>query len=262
MQQRPINSLCRALVQDQDYIIEVEKHIREMKYAPRRMEKRSGYFRRLRIPNMMSDKWIHAIPMVVLLCLFTLWWFSYPVNLEIKDGRIVGIHRADHDTPLPLNTRHVALAATATSPIAPVPEDLTLSNEIEALPVSNESFVLYENDEDFVKTTYRADHEMPLSLNTDHVALTTTSATSPIAPVPQDLALGNETEENPVSNESLKLYGNDEAFYKADHADHGTLLLLNTNHVALSTLASVTSPVAPVPQGPHTQRSDRGTFNE
>jgi hypothetical protein len=78
MQQRPINSLCRALVQDQDYIIEVEKHIREMKYAPRRMEKRSGYFRRLRIPNMMSDKWIHAIPMVVLLCLFTLWWFSFP----------------------------------------------------------------------------------------------------------------------------------------------------------------------------------------
>ena len=162
------------------------------------------------------------------------------MNLEIKDGRIVGIHRADHDTLLPLDTRHVTLAASATSPIAPVPEDLTLSNEIEALPVSSESFRLYENDEEFVRTTYRADHEMPLSLNSNHVALTTTSAISPIALVPQDLALSNETEENPVSDESFKIYGNDEAF---DKADHGMILPRNTNHAALST-----SPAAPVPQ--------------
>jgi hypothetical protein len=27
---------------------------------------------------MMSEKWVHAIPAVVLLCLFTLWWFSFP----------------------------------------------------------------------------------------------------------------------------------------------------------------------------------------
>ncbi|KAJ6671160.1 TRANSMEMBRANE PROTEIN [Salix viminalis] len=203
MQQRPINSLCRTLVQDQDYIIEIEQHIQEMKHAPRRMEKRSGYFRRVSIPIMLRDKWIHAIPTAVLLCLFTLWWFSYPVNLEIKDGRIVGIHRADHDTPLTLDTRHVTLAASATSPIAPVPEDLTLSNEIEALPDSNESFRLYENGEEFVRTTYHADHEMPLSLNSNHVALTTTSAISPTAPVPQELRLKDQTEAHSMSNESF-----------------------------------------------------------
>uniref|UniRef100_A0A6N2NDU8 Uncharacterized protein n=1 Tax=Salix viminalis TaxID=40686 RepID=A0A6N2NDU8_SALVM len=151
----------------------------------------------------VEDKWIHAIPTAVLLCLFTLWWFSYPVNLEIKDGRIVGIHRADHDTPLTLDTRHVTLAASATSPIAPVPEDLTLSNEIEALPDSNESFRLYENGEEFVRTTYHADHEMPLSLNSNHVALTTTSAISPTAPVPQELRLKDQTEAHSMSNESF-----------------------------------------------------------
>lgn len=48
-------------------------------------------------------------------------------------------------TPPPLDTKHVSLAASATSPLAQVPEDLTPSNEIEGLPVSNDqSFLLYE----------------------------------------------------------------------------------------------------------------------
>ncbi|KAJ6965091.1 hypothetical protein NC652_003106 [Populus alba x Populus x berolinensis] len=88
------------------------------------------------------------------------------VNLDIKDGRIVGIHHSDHVTPLPLDTKHVSLAASATSPLAQVPEDLKPSNEIQALSVSNESFLLYENGEDFVKTMHRADHEIPPTLNT------------------------------------------------------------------------------------------------
>ncbi|KAL3850736.1 hypothetical protein ACJIZ3_012618 [Penstemon smallii] len=38
-----------------------------------------------------SQKLVHLIPVTLLLCLFTLWWFSYPVNLEIKDGRITSV---------------------------------------------------------------------------------------------------------------------------------------------------------------------------
>ncbi|KAL9404566.1 hypothetical protein Peur_001538 [Populus x canadensis] len=92
-----------------------------------------------------------AVPFHTLVVLF-------PVNLDVKDGSIVGRHRSDHVTSPPLETKHVSLAASATSPRAQVPEDLTPSNEIEALPVSNESFLLYENGEDFVKTMHRADH--------------------------------------------------------------------------------------------------------
>ncbi|GMI94294.1 hypothetical protein HRI_003098700 [Hibiscus trionum] len=40
----------------------------------------------------LPEIWIHAIPLLLLLCFFILWWMSRPVNVEIKDGRIVDIH--------------------------------------------------------------------------------------------------------------------------------------------------------------------------
>ncbi|KAL7115653.1 hypothetical protein ACP275_04G195700 [Erythranthe tilingii] len=35
----------------------------------------------------------HFIPVVVILCLFILWWFSHPVYLEMKNGRMIGVSR-------------------------------------------------------------------------------------------------------------------------------------------------------------------------
>ncbi|XVF20167.1 hypothetical protein REPUB_Repub11eG0175000 [Reevesia pubescens] len=71
--------------------------------------------------------WIHAIPLLVLICFFILWWFSRPVNVEIKDGRIVAIHNVDMQLPLTNNSQiDVAiLQASAASPIASVPQNLT-----------------------------------------------------------------------------------------------------------------------------------------
>ncbi|KAL3625931.1 hypothetical protein CASFOL_030460 [Castilleja foliolosa] len=38
-------------------------------------------------------KLVHLIPLLVLLCLFILWWCSYPVNLEMKNRRITAAYR-------------------------------------------------------------------------------------------------------------------------------------------------------------------------
>ncbi|KAM6578757.1 hypothetical protein CsatB_030594 [Cannabis sativa] len=43
--------------------------------------------------SLFSEKWIHAIPVIIFISLFILFWFCYPVTVEIKDGKIVGIHR-------------------------------------------------------------------------------------------------------------------------------------------------------------------------
>ncbi|PKI55896.1 hypothetical protein CRG98_023712 [Punica granatum] len=41
--------------------------------------------------SRLHKKWVHAIPVIVILCFLILWWFSYPVTLVRKDGRIVSI---------------------------------------------------------------------------------------------------------------------------------------------------------------------------
>ncbi|XP_022729222.1 uncharacterized protein LOC111284663 [Durio zibethinus] len=73
----------------------------------------------------LAERWIHVIPVIVLLCFFILWWLSCPVNVEIKDGRIVAIHRVDMQLPLTNSQIDVAILASATSPIASVPQNLT-----------------------------------------------------------------------------------------------------------------------------------------
>ncbi|KAE8732653.1 Kinase superfamily protein [Hibiscus syriacus] len=66
----------------------------------------------------LAEIWIHAIPVVVLICFFTLWWMSRPVNVEMEDGRIVAIHHVE--MPLPLSKSHIDVSLLA-SPIAPLP---------------------------------------------------------------------------------------------------------------------------------------------
>ncbi|TKY67282.1 hypothetical protein E2542_SST10174 [Spatholobus suberectus] len=83
-----------------------------------------------------TEKCVHAIPALVLLCLFTLWWFSFPVDVEIKDGRITTIRQIH--TPLPNNTRVdlTILAVAASSPIpANNPQNLSGEDETFLQPV-------------------------------------------------------------------------------------------------------------------------------
>ncbi|RDX83183.1 hypothetical protein CR513_35933, partial [Mucuna pruriens] len=84
-----------------------------------------------------TEKCIHAIPALVLLCLFTLWWFSFPVDVEIKDGRITAIRQIH--TPLPNNTRIdlTVLAVAASSPIPANPQNPSGEDEIYLQPVSS-----------------------------------------------------------------------------------------------------------------------------
>ncbi|KAG4994262.1 hypothetical protein JHK86_031089 [Glycine max] len=84
-----------------------------------------------------TEKGIHAIPALVLLCLFTLWWFSFPVDVEIKDGRITAIRQIH--TPVPHNTRIdlTILAVAASSPIpANNPQNLSGEDGTYLQPVS------------------------------------------------------------------------------------------------------------------------------
>ncbi|KAL4610329.1 hypothetical protein ACB092_08G043100 [Castanea dentata] len=85
-----------------------------------------------------AGKWVlHAIPVIVLLCFFLLWLFSYhAVKLVKEDGIITAIHQIE--TPVPLNDTHidVTILAVATSPITSVPLNLTSNNETEAHLVS------------------------------------------------------------------------------------------------------------------------------
>ncbi|KAK0606258.1 hypothetical protein LWI29_035796 [Acer saccharum] len=90
------------------------------------------------------QKCIHVIPVILFFTLFILWWFSYPVNLVFKDGRIVEIVPTEilNDMLLPaaLNDTNVELAilqlASALSQIVSTPLNLTRNNETESILIS------------------------------------------------------------------------------------------------------------------------------
>ncbi|KAL3750869.1 hypothetical protein ACJRO7_011798 [Eucalyptus globulus] len=68
------------------------------------------------VQSRFAGKWIHVIPLIVLLCLFILWWFSYPVHVVIKDGRLVAIHRIEISREFNETRADLALLASASSP--------------------------------------------------------------------------------------------------------------------------------------------------
>ncbi|KAH7560953.1 hypothetical protein ACOSP7_016554 [Xanthoceras sorbifolium] len=76
-----------------------------------------------------APKYVHVIPVILLLTFFILWWFSYPVNLVIKDGRIVEIVTTDEMIPALDDTRVelAILASSAVSPIGLISPDLNLT---------------------------------------------------------------------------------------------------------------------------------------
>ncbi|QHN98771.1 uncharacterized protein DS421_13g392350 [Arachis hypogaea] len=96
-----------------------------------------------RSSRLPPEKWIHAIPALVLLCLFTLWWFSFPVSIamqllaetdwlasqpvdvEINNGRITTIRQIN--MPLPNDSRIdlTILAVSTASPIPSIPQNVS-----------------------------------------------------------------------------------------------------------------------------------------
>ncbi|XP_062085892.1 uncharacterized protein LOC133791999 [Humulus lupulus] len=61
---------------------------------------RSGLGKKEMRRSLFSEKWIHAIPLLLFVTLFILFWFCYPVTVEIKNGKIIGIHRIKQNKPL------------------------------------------------------------------------------------------------------------------------------------------------------------------
>ncbi|KDP44146.1 hypothetical protein JCGZ_05613 [Jatropha curcas] len=143
MQQRPTSS---SRAPEENCVIKVTLPIQQAaKYSPRssKMDESAQLpvYKRdnkdITYSRFASEKLVHAIPALVLLCLFTLWWFSYPVNLEMKDGKIMAIHRVEMPEPVDNNHVELAILASARSPVASVPQNATAANnEMEAHPVS------------------------------------------------------------------------------------------------------------------------------
>ncbi|XP_028783829.1 uncharacterized protein LOC114739893 [Neltuma alba] len=75
-----------------------------------------------------AEKWLHAIPLILLLCLFLLWFNYFPVNVTVRDGRTTVIHQIH--APLP-NTTHADLTILVVSapPILSLAQNLSHHNE-------------------------------------------------------------------------------------------------------------------------------------
>ncbi|XP_048324331.2 uncharacterized protein LOC125420916 [Ziziphus jujuba] len=88
------------------------------------------------ISQSRSKKLIHAVPLLLFLCFFILWWFSYPVNLVIKDGRIMSIQPIEMEQPLNNSITHIDLgivAAAVSPPLPSIPQNFTGNNAAEII---------------------------------------------------------------------------------------------------------------------------------
>nr|DAD26006.1 TPA_asm: hypothetical protein HUJ06_027474 [Nelumbo nucifera] len=76
--------------------------------------------------NRSSKKWVHIIPVIVLLCILILWWFSHPVNVVIKDGNIVAVNR------ITLQPSNDTQANNANASPLTTPKEYFVSEELKA----------------------------------------------------------------------------------------------------------------------------------
>ncbi|KAF8110300.1 hypothetical protein N665_0085s0029 [Sinapis alba] len=68
----------------------------------------------------VSEYWIHAIPVIIFLCFFTLWFFSHSVRLdEDNNGEIMSVRLLEKSMAV-RNESHVSLAILASSAVSPV----------------------------------------------------------------------------------------------------------------------------------------------
>ncbi|KAJ7947745.1 putative Transmembrane protein [Quillaja saponaria] len=138
-------------------------------------------------------KWIHAIPLIVLLCVFILWWFSYSVNLTIKDGSITALRQIE--IPLPLNKTHIdfTILAVAASPISSASQNLSSNNDIPIL--LNDTHINLTIPAVAASPT-SSFSQNPLPLNETLIDLTSLAVAAPTSSFPQNFSSNNEIEEH------------------------------------------------------------------
>ncbi|RID52290.1 hypothetical protein BRARA_H02898 [Brassica rapa] len=73
----------------------------------------------------VSEYWIHAIPVIIFLCFFTLWFFSHSVRLDEDSGEIMSVRLLEKSMAV-RNESHVSLAVLASSAVSPVSVNQTL----------------------------------------------------------------------------------------------------------------------------------------
>ncbi|KAI3915847.1 hypothetical protein MKX01_013303 [Papaver californicum] len=78
----------------------------------------------------VSEKWIHIIPLIVFISVLILYWFSHPVDVQLRDGRIVTIRQMQVPEQLKNNTNgnQTKLSSSAT-----VPKEMLENVEIKLL---------------------------------------------------------------------------------------------------------------------------------
>ncbi|CAH2038623.1 unnamed protein product [Thlaspi arvense] len=74
----------------------------------------------------VSEYWIHAIPVIIFVCFFTLWFFSHSVSLDMNDGETMSVHRLEKSMAV-RNESHVSLAILASSAVSPVSANQNLT---------------------------------------------------------------------------------------------------------------------------------------
>ncbi|CAH8357899.1 unnamed protein product [Eruca vesicaria subsp. sativa] len=74
----------------------------------------------------VSEYWIHAIPVIIFLCFFTLWFFSHSVSLNEESGEIMSVRLLEKSMAV-RNESHVSLAVLASSAVSPATANHTLT---------------------------------------------------------------------------------------------------------------------------------------
>ncbi|CAN7036152.1 unnamed protein product [Brassica rapa subsp. trilocularis] len=92
--------------------------LKETESEVRMMNTRRGVF-------PVSEYWIHAIPVIIFLCFFTLWFFSHSVRLDEDSGEIMSVRLLEKSMAV-RNESHVSLAVLASSAVSPVSVNQTL----------------------------------------------------------------------------------------------------------------------------------------
>ncbi|GAA0175367.1 hypothetical protein LIER_28554 [Lithospermum erythrorhizon] len=84
--------------------------------------------------KLSVEKWVHIIPLIVLLCIFVLWWFSYTVDIEIKGGRVSVIRQMEIPRTLNETRFDFAILATAFPPYSSFSHSQTMEDHIAVEP--------------------------------------------------------------------------------------------------------------------------------
>ncbi|XP_057473012.1 uncharacterized protein LOC130761520 [Actinidia eriantha] len=63
--------------------------MQQAKYSPKKKPEGFIYPSFSAIRSKPSSKWIHVVPAIVFLCIFILWWFSYPVMTKSSKFKTV-----------------------------------------------------------------------------------------------------------------------------------------------------------------------------